>query len=39
LPKLARLNLSNAPRIGEDALPALNTLKASVDLTGTKIAK
>ncbi len=39
LPKLARLNLSNTPRIGEDALPVLHTLKAAVDLTDTKIAK
>jgi hypothetical protein len=36
---LARLNLSNAPRIGEDALPVLHALKAAVDLTDTKIAK
>ena len=39
LPKLSRLNLSNASRIGQDALPVLQTLKASVDLTDTKIAK
>ena len=37
LPKLTRLNLTGAPRIGADAEPALHTLKASVDLTGTKL--
>ena len=39
LPKLVRLNLSNASRIDQDALPVLHRLKASVDLTDTKIEK
>ena len=32
LPKLTRIALVGAPRIREDALPVLKTLKASVDL-------
>jgi Leucine-rich repeat (LRR) protein len=39
LPKLARLNLSSAPRIDQNSLPVLHSLKASVDLTDTRIAR